>query len=202
MPNVCTERDGSHSPSRSPSAVRPRSPRVRPAIPEPSPIDQPSAHSTSFRRVMGRSVARVRPGKPQTIESVQQRRTFATDRRSSDTFQQVLPDFGQDVCSLLPDASLSIAVTAVRPSFSFGDLRTHLEQSTALSPSEAERVIAEVLAYFDEDVPGFVRRRHTELQSRGLRNEQAFTRIAEELERRRFAAPALSLRQLRRIVYT
>ncbi len=93
-------------------------------------------------------------------------------------------------------------MTVSRPSTSFGDLRGHLTGSTGLSPSEADRVIAEVLAYFDEDVPGFVRRRHSELQARGLRNEQAFTRIADELEDRRFAPPALSLRQLRRIVYT
>lgn len=63
-------------------------------------------------------------------------------------------------------------------------------------------MIAEVLAYFDEDVPEFVRRRHTELQSRGYRNDEIFLRISDELSRRRFAGPALSLRQLRRIVYT
>jgi hypothetical protein len=93
-------------------------------------------------------------------------------------------------------------VTAARPSASFVELRTHLARSTSLSPSEADRVIAEVLAYLDEDVPTFVRRRHTELQARGIRNDEAFQRIAAELPGRRFAPPALSLRQLRRIVYT
>ena len=93
-------------------------------------------------------------------------------------------------------------MTAARPSSSFGDLQTHLSQSTSLSPTEAGRVIAEVIAYFDEDVPEFVRRRHTELQSRGIRNDEIFPRISDELARRRFAAPELSLRQLRRIVYT
>lgn len=85
---------------------------------------------------------------------------------------------------------------------SFDELRSHLTRTTSLSPSEADRVIAEVLAYFDEDVPGFVRRRHTELQARGIRNEEAFMRISAELGARRFGPPALSLRQLRRIVYT
>jgi hypothetical protein len=93
-------------------------------------------------------------------------------------------------------------VIAARPSSSFGELRTHLTRSTSLSPTEADRVIAEVLAYFDEDATAFVRRRHAELQTRGLRNEQIFERIAEELGGRRFTSPALSLRQLRRIVYT
>jgi hypothetical protein len=93
-------------------------------------------------------------------------------------------------------------VTATRTTASFDELRTHLSHSTSLSPSEADRVIAEVLAYFAEDIPAFVRRRHTELQSRGVRNEAAFAQIATELRSRRFAPPALSARQLRRIVYT
>jgi hypothetical protein len=93
-------------------------------------------------------------------------------------------------------------VTAARASASFDELRVHLTRSTSLSPSEADRVIAEVLAYFDEDVPAFVRRRHAELQARGIRNDEAFQRIAAELRTRRFSPPALSVRQLRRIVYT
>jgi hypothetical protein len=62
-------------------------------------------------------------------------------------------------------------------------------------------VVAEVLAYFSETTADYVRRRHAELQSRGLTNEQIFTRIAEELPGRRVVAPELSARQLRRIVY-
>lgn len=93
-------------------------------------------------------------------------------------------------------------MTAVRPAPAFDELRTHLARTTPLSPTEADRVIAEVLAYFGEDVPTFVRRRHAELQARGVRNDESFARIAQELGTRRFKPPALSLRQLRRIVYT
>lgn len=93
-------------------------------------------------------------------------------------------------------------MSAARATASFEELRTHLTRSTSLSPSEADRVIAEVLAYFDEDVPGFVRRRHTELQARGVRNDEAFERIRAELGTRRYSPQELSLRQLRRIVYT
>lgn len=93
-------------------------------------------------------------------------------------------------------------MTAARPSGSFVELRTHLSHTTSLSPSEAERVIAEVLAYFDEDVPSFVRRRHSELQARGVRNDEAFQRIGAELGTRRYSPQELSVRQLRRIVYT
>ncbi|MBL8931699.1 MAG: hypothetical protein JNL54_16385 [Kineosporiaceae bacterium] len=73
--------------------------------------------------------------------------------------------------------------------------------TTGLTPGEAARVIDDVLAYYREDVDAYVRRRHAHLQAHGVRNEQAFSLIAEELGRRLVAPPELSLRQLRRIVY-
>ncbi|MGP4114466.1 hypothetical protein ACTWP5_26595 [Streptomyces sp. 4N509B] len=81
------------------------------------------------------------------------------------------------------------------------DLVDHLVRSTPLRRGEAARVVMDVLAYFDETVDEFVRRRHRELRSRGLGNEAIFERIAEELSRRAVAPPRLSQRQLRRIVY-
>ncbi|GAA3311870.1 hypothetical protein [Nonomuraea dietziae] len=62
-------------------------------------------------------------------------------------------------------------------------------------------MVAEVLSYYSETVEEFVRRRHGELKSRGLTNDEIFPRIAAELPARRMAPPELSLRQLRRIVY-
>ena len=81
------------------------------------------------------------------------------------------------------------------------ELVTHLTHTSPLSPGEAARVVAEVLGYFGESVEEFVRRRHRELKSGGLTNEQAFALIAAELPARRVAPPRLSLRQLRRVVY-
>ena len=81
------------------------------------------------------------------------------------------------------------------------ELVTHLARTSPLSQGEAARVVAEVLGYFQESVEEFVRRRHRELKSGGLTNEQAFARIAAELPVRRVAPPQLSLRQLRRVVY-
>ncbi|MEU4580383.1 hypothetical protein ACBI99_30775 [Nonomuraea sp. ATR24] len=83
----------------------------------------------------------------------------------------------------------------------YEDLIAHLTRSTPLGPGEAARVVADVLAYFSEPVEEFVRRRHGELKARGLTNDEIFPRIAAELRGRRVAAPELSLRQLRRIVY-
>lgn len=84
---------------------------------------------------------------------------------------------------------------------SYEDLVDHLVRTTPLHRGEASRVVQDVLAYFDETTELFVRRRHRELQAKGLVNAVIFERITEELPHRAVAPPELSLRQLRRIVY-
>lgn len=74
--------------------------------------------------------------------------------------------------------------------------------STGLTPAEAARVVEDVVAYYAEPVEDWVRRRHAHLRTYGARNEEIFARIAAELAGRVVAAPALTERQLRRIVYT
>ena len=81
------------------------------------------------------------------------------------------------------------------------DLIRHVAVSTGLPQATAARVIADVVAYFDETVEEFVRRRHREMRLRQLKNEQIWPAIAAEVAARRFGAPALTQRQLRRIVY-
>jgi hypothetical protein len=82
------------------------------------------------------------------------------------------------------------------------DLARYLAASTGLPPPTAVRVIADVATYFNETVEAFVCRRHAELQRRQHKNDEIWPLIEAELRQRRFAAPALSERQLRRIVYT
>jgi hypothetical protein len=82
------------------------------------------------------------------------------------------------------------------------DLARYLAASTGLPPLTVVRVIADVVTYFNETAEEFVRRRHAELQLRQHKNDEIWPLIAAELSQRRFAAPALSERQLRRIVYT
>ena len=81
------------------------------------------------------------------------------------------------------------------------DLVTHLVASTGMGRALAVRVLADVVAYFSETTEGFVRRRHRELQAEGRANAEIFGRIGAELAARPVAPPALSARQLRRIVY-
>ena len=81
------------------------------------------------------------------------------------------------------------------------DLARYLVASTGLSQATVVRVIADVASYFDETVEEFVRRRHAELRQRQRKNDEIWPLIEEELRQRRFTAPGLSARQLRRIVY-
>jgi hypothetical protein len=83
----------------------------------------------------------------------------------------------------------------------FQDLVSYLVRSTRLSRAEATRLVAEVLAFLDERPEEFVCRRHRALQAEGLSNSEIFVRLAAELERWRFRAPAYSERQLRRMIY-
>ncbi len=57
------------------------------------------------------------------------------------------------------------------------------------------------MAFHAEPVEEYVRRRHAQLKTYGAKNPEIFARIADELPGRVVAAPALTERQLRRIVY-
>jgi hypothetical protein len=81
------------------------------------------------------------------------------------------------------------------------DLVAYVTRSSRLDSSEARRLIDDVLSYLAESPKDFVRRRHRALQRAGYANDEIFARIGAELGRRRFPAPGLSARQLRRIVY-
>lgn len=72
--------------------------------------------------------------------------------------------------------------------------------STGLPPATAARVVSDVIGYFGETAEQFVRRRHAELRARH-KNEEIWALITTELAGRPVAAPVVSARQLRRIVY-
>ena len=80
-------------------------------------------------------------------------------------------------------------------------LVAHLVATTGLTASEAARVVEDVVAFHAEPVEEYVRRRHAALRTHGAKNPEIFARIAEELAARVVAAPRLTERQLRRIVY-
>ena len=81
------------------------------------------------------------------------------------------------------------------------ELIAHLTRVSRLDSTEANRVLEEIHAYYGEPLEGFVRRRHAELQAEGLSNSAIYENITRELETHRFPAPALSERQIRRLIY-
>ena len=81
------------------------------------------------------------------------------------------------------------------------DLVAHLVESTGLTEAEAARVIDDVVSFHAEPVETYVRRRHAELKTHGARNTAIFALVASELADRVVAAPELTERQLRRLVY-
>lgn len=81
------------------------------------------------------------------------------------------------------------------------DLVSHVVATTSLTPGEAARVIDDVISFHARPVEVYVRERHAQLKTYGAKNPEIFRRIAEELAHRVVAAPELSERQLRRIVY-
>jgi hypothetical protein len=81
------------------------------------------------------------------------------------------------------------------------DLVRHVAASTGLPEATATRVVSDIAAYFTETVEDFVRRRHGEMRALHWKNDEIWPRLAAELGTRRFGAPELSERQLRRMVY-
>jgi len=92
-------------------------------------------------------------------------------------------------------------VAAVSPHPQADELVDHLVATTPLTASEARRVIEDVVAFHAEPVEAYVRRRHQELKTYGAKNPEIFARLHQELGARVFAAPDLSERQLRRLIY-
>jgi hypothetical protein len=81
------------------------------------------------------------------------------------------------------------------------ELVRHVAGSTGLPEAVATRVVADINAYFSETVEAYVRRRHAELKDVNWKNDEIWPLLAAELRARRFRAPDLTERQLRRVVY-
>lgn len=104
-----------------------------------------------------------------------------------------LPDFGQEVVSPAAGADDHPVPDPA--------LVAHVVATTSLTPGEAARVVEDVIAFHAQPLEDYVRARHASLKTYGARNPEIFARIAEELAQRVVAAPELSERQLRRIIY-
>jgi hypothetical protein len=113
-------------------------------------------------------------------------------RRYRGTNANFLPDGGQELAKEAAGAQDE----PVDP-----ELIDRVAGSAGLTPAEAARVVQDVVAWYREPVEDYVRRRHAHHHLYGRRNPEAFELIAAELAGRVVAAPPLTQRQLRRIVY-
>ena len=103
---------------------------------------------------------------------------------------------------LSEDRQTEFAVPADRPRDTpFDDLLDHLVRTTTLNRGEAVRVVGEIVAFFHEPLDVFVKHRHRDLQSAGLANAAIYEQISDELRFVRLAAPPLTVRQIRRLIY-
>lgn len=79
--------------------------------------------------------------------------------------------------------------------------RERLEHLLGLEPAQARRAVTEVIDCLSRSVDEYIAERHRELHAHGTRNDAVFEIIASELGALRFAAPPLTLRQIRRRIY-
>jgi len=102
----------------------------------------------------------------------------------------------------LPNGAAQVTIGSVSAVHEVDEvLVDHVALTTGLAPEVARRVVEDVLAFHAEPVADYVRRRHGELRTHGARNPEIWARIGAELAGRPVAAPHLSERQLRRLVY-
>ena len=81
------------------------------------------------------------------------------------------------------------------------ELQQHLLSSYNLERNDIPRLLEDILGFFDMTLEEYVQTRHRHLKAVGLKNEEIYERLQREIEGRRFRAPSLSLRQIRRMIY-
>ena len=81
------------------------------------------------------------------------------------------------------------------------DIVRRVADSLGVTDSEARRVVGDVVDYYREPLEGYVKRRHEECKRKGMPNAQVYAVIAAETADRVVAAPVLTERQVRRIIY-
>jgi hypothetical protein len=77
----------------------------------------------------------------------------------------------------------------------------HLAQTYSLDDALVRRLGEEFLAVTEPTVAEFVIRSHLRYQAQGLRNEEIFRRLRDEVAHRRFRVEAPTERQIRRLIY-
>ena len=91
--------------------------------------------------------------------------------------------------------------TSMGKYISKAELKDYLISAYPLSERDIERILEEINGFYDITVHDYIQSRHQELISHGKKNNVIYQQLLEEINERRFRAPKLSQRQVRRIIY-
>jgi len=81
------------------------------------------------------------------------------------------------------------------------DFQHYILSMYRISQDEFSRLLEDIMEFFNLTLEDYVRLRHLQLQNQGVKNQEIYSRICQEVSQRRFKAPELSERQIRRMVY-
>lgn len=79
--------------------------------------------------------------------------------------------------------------------------KNYLLSAYPVDESLLNHLVEDLGDYFSTDVKEFISLRHGQLHGEGFRNNEIYLQIQAELKEKRFAAPELSVRQIRRVIY-
>jgi len=79
--------------------------------------------------------------------------------------------------------------------------KNYLLSAYPVDESLLNHLVEDLGDYFSRDSKDFISFRHQQLHSEGLKNNEIYIQIQNELKERRFAAPEMSIRQIRRVIY-
>ncbi|MEW6184527.1 MAG: hypothetical protein AB1585_02165 [Thermodesulfobacteriota bacterium] len=80
-------------------------------------------------------------------------------------------------------------------------LHQHLRESFQIKTDDIPRLLEDIFGFFSSTLEDFVQSRHLDLKATGIKNEEIYRTLQKEIEERRFKAPSLSIRQIRRMIY-
>jgi hypothetical protein len=79
--------------------------------------------------------------------------------------------------------------------------KAYITATYALNESDFDRLMEDLNYFYELELKAFIRIRHLELKSNGMKNDQIYQTLKLEINERRFKGETLSERQIRRIIY-
>lgn len=81
------------------------------------------------------------------------------------------------------------------------EFKTYVTTTYDLGESDFDRLLEDLNYFYELELKEFIRIRHLELKTNGLKNSQIYSYLKKEIKARRFKSAEISERQIRRIIY-